>query len=78
LARALTTARDSEKFITRRLDDTHLLVQPHKVDEIRRLVKELQVKNTYTAPTKGGALPARDSSRPRSPSRRRLDVAAPV
>jgi TFIIH basal transcription factor complex TTD-A subunit len=41
----------SEKFINHILDDTHLLVQPHKVDELQNKVRAFQESNTYTAPS---------------------------
>jgi TFIIH basal transcription factor complex TTD-A subunit len=41
----------SEKFINHILDDTHLLVQPHKVEEIQQQVRSFQEANTYTAPS---------------------------
>ena len=40
----------SEKFINHILDDTHLLVQPHKLEDIQQRVRAFQESNTYTAP----------------------------
>jgi TFIIH basal transcription factor complex TTD-A subunit len=40
----------SEKFINHILDDTHLLVQPHKLEDIQQRVRTFQESNTYTAP----------------------------
>lgn len=41
----------SERFIIYDLDDTHLMVQPHVVDELQARIREFQDKNTFTAPT---------------------------
>ena len=41
----------SEKFINHILDDTHLLVQPHKLEDIQQRVRTFQESNTYTAPS---------------------------
>ena len=45
-------APESEKFVASVLDSTHLLIAPHKVEEVRRLVKAYQDSTVNTVPLK--------------------------
>jgi TFIIH basal transcription factor complex TTD-A subunit len=37
----------SERFVIQDLDETHLLVQPHKMEMLRREVKTFQERSQY-------------------------------
>ncbi|MDA9081284.1 general transcription factor IIH subunit TFB5 family protein [Candidatus Dependentiae bacterium] len=40
----------AERFVIQDLDETHLLVQPHRLEYVKAEVKAWQQKNQYTPP----------------------------
>lgn len=41
----------AERFVIQDLDETHLLVQPHRLEYVKAEVKAWQQKNQFTPPT---------------------------